>query len=73
MKNLICKFEELIESNISKFIIFWTYWSFNNKWKRTNKLEWEKARIEWRNIFPYNLSYKPIGPKSEEVKGISIQ
>ena len=25
MKNLICKFEELIESNISKFIIFCTY------------------------------------------------
>ena len=37
---------------------------------KTNKLEWKKARIFWKEIFPYIIEYDPIGPKPEQVKQI---
>ncbi|MGL4948147.1 MAG: NDKH5 family protein, partial [Mycoplasma sp.] len=36
----------------------------------TNKLEWEKAKVLWKNVFIYISSYNPIGPKPEQVKNI---
>ena len=38
--------------------------------KNTNKLEWEKAKKYWSNIFSYATNYNPLGPKPEEVKSI---
>ena len=60
----------MIESNISSLLYFEHIYPLIINEKETNKLEWKKARKEWRNIFPYILSYNPIGPKPEEVKGI---
>ena len=37
---------------------------------KTNKLEWKKARIYWKDLFPYILNYNPEGPKPEQVKPI---
>ena len=38
--------------------------------KKTNKLEWKKARLYWKDLFPYILEYNPEGPKPEQVKPI---
>ena len=37
---------------------------------KTNKLEWKKSRIYWKDLFPYILNYNPEGPKPEQVKPI---
>ena len=37
---------------------------------KTNKLEWKKARIYWKDLFPYILNFNPEGPKPEQVKPI---
>ena len=73
MKNFIMKEEfEFVEyTQIFQSLLYFAHIDpliINEK--ETNKLEWKKARKEWRNIFPYILSYNPIGPKPEEVKGI---
>ena len=36
----------------------------------TNKLEWKKGKKRWNEIFPYIISYEPLGPKPEECRGI---
>ena len=38
--------------------------------KKTNKLEWKKARNYWSNIFNYIKNYNPIGAKPEQIKSI---
>ena len=74
MKNLLCKFEEFEFVEYTQIFQSLLYFAHIDPLiineKETNKLEWKKARKEWRNIFPYILSYNPIGPKPEEVKGI---
>ena len=60
----------MIESNISSLLYIEHIDPLIINEKETNKLEWEKARKEWKNIFPYILSYNPIDPKHEEMKGI---
>ena len=37
---------------------------------KTNKLEWKKARLFWKDFFTYIIQYNPIGPKPEEVEKI---
>ena len=74
MKNLLCKFEEFEFVEYTQIFQSLLYFAHIDPLiineKETNKLEWKKARKEWRNIFPYILSYNPIGPKHEEMKGI---
>ena len=37
---------------------------------KTNKLQWKKARIFWKDVFTYVMQYNPVGPKPEEVERI---
>ena len=37
---------------------------------KTNKLEWKRARLFWKDLFPYIKEYNPIGAKPEEIKPI---
>ena len=37
---------------------------------KTNKLEWKKARIFWKDLFTYIIKYNPLGPKPQEVEKI---
>ena len=37
---------------------------------KTNKLQWKKARIFWKDVFTYISEYDPVGPKPEEVEKI---
>lgn len=74
MKNILCKFDEFEFVEYTQIFQSLLYFAHIDPLiineNETNKLEWKKAKKEWRKIFPYISSYNPIGPKPEQVKGI---